>query len=347
MLGFCRPHRMRDLAANPLPALSGPLAMLAAVALAGASGCGKDEGLPAGKITRPVDVILGHLPGDAWAVVGINAARAREVPALKKLVDWLPPAPLEPKVARSCGFEKLGGVDLAVAALGGGPRDDDVFVALHGGFTNDSMSRCITSLEAATGERMSVERQGSLTAYDARSGGGKSYVYWPTPDFVIVSPQTKSSRAALDRLIGAAGIKSNRSLMSYLGRVRTDAAFWMAGSLPPEVQKQLSGLGPGVPVLQGFFVTVDGEGAGDPVRVVLGLRLGGEREARAAAKAFREQKAELAKAVPDPRARAIVGKLDVAQHGAEVALQASLDAAEAAFLVEMTAGMAGLPGAAP
>jgi hypothetical protein len=335
-----------------VPAAVLALSLLIAPAAFVAGACGKDDALPAGRITRPVEVILGHLPGDAWAVVGINAARVRQVPPLAKLLEQLPGMP--PEIAGTCGFEKLGGVDFAVATLvRGAPGRENLFVALQGGFTRQTVERCIANLSATTGKPINVAHEESLTVYDIRDGSGKNYVYWPTGDFVILAPQTPTSPAALSRLIGAAGVSSNETLMSYVRRVQTDAAFWMAGPLPPELQKQMAGFGAGVPALQGFTISVDGIGEGKSahqsatgeVAVLLRLRLGQEQDGVAAARAFRAQKGDLVRAVPDPRVTAIVNKLEVTPSGEEVALRVSLTAAEVDLVFDLVAGMSGLPGA--
>src|SRR6266545_1688481 len=262
MLGFCAPARAR---ARP-PAMSEParrtrphrtrpaasaLARSLVTAALAAIACGKEGALPAGRVTRPVEVILGHLPADAWAVVGINAARVRQVPMLKKLLQQLPGMP--PEIAGTCGFEKLGGVDLAVATLVRDPQGgESLLVALQGGFSRQSVERCIAALAATTDQPINIAHEESLTVYDVRKGSGKNYVYWPTGDIVILAPHTPTSSAPLGRLIGAPGVTSNAALMSYVRGVQTDAAFWMAGPLPPDVHKRMAELGAGVPALQGF-----------------------------------------------------------------------------------------------
>ncbi len=86
---------------------------------------------------------------------------------------------------------------------------------------------------------------------------------------------------------------------------------------------------------------------GSTVRVVLGLRLAGEEEAEAAARTFREQRAAMSAATRDPRVIAVVSKLELAQSGAEVVLQVSLDAGETNMLIDMIAGLTGMPVAEP
>ena len=280
---------MRTLSPNRAgrPARTGAaLVALTAAATLGATACKRDEAMPAGLITPEVDVILGHLPAGAWAVVGINAARARRVPALHDLLRVLPAPPIDPGIAESCSLSPLGGIDLAVASLGHGPGNEEaVFLAMKGGFTRESIARCIGDRSARTGERIGATKDGPLTVYGASTpsgtgGGARSHAYWPTADILIMSPQAERAQAALDQLVGAKGVTTDAVLMSYVRRVRTDAAFWMAGPLPAAMQAQMAGLGPDVPALQGFFITVDGTAGADRaahpsspvVRVQLGLR---------------------------------------------------------------------------
>ena len=320
------------------------LVAIAAIAGAGQIGCG-GESLPAGEVTPEVATMLEHLPGDAWAVVGIHAARVRAVPALARLLEWLPDAPVPEAIAESCGLDPRRGLDLAVAAIGGGGAPDSVFVAMKGSFRRDAIATCIIEVSDRTGDTLTAVQDGSVTVYGARKQRG--HVYWPTREIAVVAPQAENPAAALNRIAGQPGVRTDDRLMSYVGRVRTRAAFWMAGPLSPELKKRMAGLGPGVPALQGFFVTADGEEDGRAVRVLLGLRLAGEAEAAAAARTLREQRAALSAASRDPRLVAVLGKLQLAQGGAEVVLRASLDAAETGALIDMVAGLTGMPVAEP
>ncbi len=318
--------------------------LLAIAAVAGAGpGCGKDS-LPAGEVTPEVATMLEHLPGDAWAVVGIHAARVRAVPALARLLEWLPDAPVPEVIAESCGLDPRRGLDLAVAAIGGG-APDSVFVAMKGSFRRDAIATCIIEVSDRTRDTLTAVQDGSVTVYGARKQRG--HVYWPTREIAVVAPQAVNPAAALNAIAGQPGVRTDERLMSYVGRVRTRAAFWMAGPLSPDAQKRMAGLGPGVPALQGFFVTADGEEDGRAVRVLLGLRLAGEAQAEAAARTFREQRAALSAASRDPRLVAVLGKLQLTQSGAEVVLQASLDAAETSMLIDLVAGLTGVPVAEP
>ncbi|HKE20050.1 MAG TPA: hypothetical protein VKB80_34485 [Kofleriaceae bacterium] len=299
--------------------------------------CGKDD-LPEGEITGEVATMLEHLPGDAWAVIGIRAARARAVPALARLLEWMPAPPVDRAIAENCGLDPRRGADLAVATLGGGPGAERVFVAIRGSFTRDSVATCVNELSDRTGEAIPITQEGSLTVYGARHK--RSHIYWPTREVAIAAPLADDAPAALAALVEQAGVRTDARLMSYVGRVRTGAAFWMAGPLPAAVQKQLARL-PGAPALQGFFASADGEGSG--VRVILGLRLAGAKQAEAAAVTFRDERAELAASAADPRAAAIVEKVEVTQGGSDIALTASLTPEEAALLIDRLAGMTGLP----
>jgi hypothetical protein len=310
---------------------------MAAAALAAfgpAAACG-DQAQPAQD--PAVASMLEHLPGDAWAVVGIRASRARQVPALAPLLDWLPAEPVGAAIARHCGLGSRSGIDLAIAAIGGGAAQGRAFVAMRGSFTRDSVATCVTELAAVTGEAVAVTREGSVTSYSGRTE--KRHVYWPTPQVAIVAPQADDAPAALGALFKQAGVTTSSELMSYVGRVRTGAAFWMAGPLPPEVQKRMAGFGPGVPALRGFYLSADGDG--DGVRVSLGLRLASDKEAEAAARAFRAQRGELARAAPE--ARAVVDKIEVARSGTDLALDAVLTAEEAKTMIDLVAGLTGLP----
>jgi hypothetical protein len=296
--------------------------------------CG-DE--PQAATAPEVATMLEHLPGDASAVIGIRASRAREVPALAGLLEWLPEEPVGAAIARHCGLGARSGIDLAVAAIGGDAAPARAFVAMRGSFTRDSVATCVTELATVTGEPIAVTREGSVTAYSGRVD--RRHVYWSTPEVAIVAPQADDAPAALGALFKQSGVTTSSELMSYVGRVRTGAAFWMAGPLPPEVQKRMAGLGPGVPALRGFYLSADGDG--DGVRVSLGLRLASDKEAEAAARAFRAQRGELARAAPE--ARAVVDKIEVARSGTDLALDAVLTAEEAKTMIDLVAGLTGLP----
>jgi hypothetical protein len=311
------------------------MAAAALAALGPAAACGDEPS--GGEVTPEVATMLEHLPGDAWAVVGIRASRARQVPALSRLLEWLPQEPIGAAIARHCGVGQRSGIDLAIAAIGGDAAPDRAFVAMRGSFTRDSVATCVTDLADVTGETIAVTQEGSVTAYSRRED--KRHVYWPTREVAIVAPHAGDAPAALDALFKQAGVTTDSELMGYVGRVRTGAAFWMAGPLPPEVQNRLAGLGSGVPALKGFYLTADGEAAG--VRFSLGLRLASEKEAEAAARTFREEKSELARAAPD--ARAMVDKIEVAQSGTDLALEAVLTSAETETLIDLVGGLTGMP----
>jgi hypothetical protein len=318
------------------PATGRAAALVGAFALLG---CGEQGGgIPPGRVTPEVEATLAHLPGDAWAVLGIDAARARRIPALGRLLAWLPAPPFDPPVAGGCGLDPAVGVDRAVATLGrGADPGAGAFIALAGRFTRASVERCIGEL-ARTGRPVSAARHGALTVY--RDGGGESYAYWPTGSLVVVAPRAEGGRAALAELAAPGGARRGAglgaALGAYLARVRTDAVFWMAGPLPPAVQERMAE--PGVPALRGFFVSVDADRSARGARVLVGLRMAGEDEAADAAAAFRAEKPALARAAGP--AAAIVDRFEVARDGADVAVAASLSAAELDLLVDAIARMA-------
>jgi hypothetical protein len=311
------------------------LASLAAAALASlaAAACSRDP-VPRGELTPEVSTMLGHLPGDARAIIGINSARARKVPSLGRLLAWLPDAPLDPALAGACALDPDRAVDQVVATIGPAGADgaERLFVAMKGGFTRESIASCLARSDREA--RPAITLEGAVTAYTAQRA--KRYIYWPAGDVAIVSPDAPDSRAALDQLIAGGQAKQDARLMSYVSRVRTGAAFWMAGPMPPRVVQRLAGLGPSAVAIEGFFVSVDGEdGEAEPIRLLVGLRLGGVKHARAAERAFRLQRAELARAIPDERAGAIVNRLEISRSGAEVALRASLTGAESEMLLDV------------
>jgi len=300
-----------------------------------AAGC-RDAPVPPGEVTPEVSAILSHLPGDAWAVIGINAARARAVPALSRLLEWLPPAPLAAEIVDGCGLDARRRIDLAVATLGRAASPEAVFVGATGTFSRDSVATCLADL-ARTGQPIATAQEGAVTAYGAR--GDKGHIYWPTAEVAVMSPRAQGAAAALGEIANQGGVMRNEALMSYVSRARTNSALWMAGPLPPAMQERLAGFGPGVPALRGFFMSADGDESG-AVRVLLGLRVAGEKQAKAAAEAFRSQRAALAAQLPgDARAAAIAKRIEVARSGSDVVLQVTLTAPEVDMLVQLIAGL--------
>ena len=327
------------------------LGLALSLALGLASGCDRDRrSIPDGRMTSDVAAMLAHLPADAWGVVGVRAARARRVPALAPLLARMPALPLDPSIGRACGLDPFAAVDLAVAALGGGGGEQAVVVALAGTFTRDSIARCIADRSAQTGERLSAADDGPLTVYGpggaARGGGGagaagRAYAYWPAADLVILSPAADGARAALMVLAGAGGAAPIPAPTGCLGRVHTDAALWAAGLVSPAMHRRMAAVGADVPGVRGFFATVDADPSGDgSVSVLVGLRFATDREAAGAADSFRAQRGDLARAMPDPRAGAIVKRLEVARSGPDLAVQASLGPTEVELVVALIAAAA-------
>jgi hypothetical protein len=309
----------------------------AVAVLLAALGCGAEpDPLAEGKLTADAQAALAHLPLDGWAVLGINTGRARRVFALKDLLDRLPEPPLDPAIAGPCGIDAHAAVELAVASFGGSAGDGAVFVALRGAFTRESIATCVAGLTGPTGQPMTAAQDGPLTRYGA--GSQAAHVYWPTDEVLVLSPSSRGARESLLGLAGAARA-DGAALMAALARVRTDAAFWAAGALPPALQARLVQLGPGVPPVRAFFASLDGE-ADRPVRLLAGLRLATDEEAGAMVEAFGRERPALAAALPDPGAADLVRRLEVGRYGADVVLQVSLTAAEIAMLVDMIARIA-------
>lgn len=332
------------------------------------AGCDRDPRLPAGVATQDVGAAITHLPARAWALVGVRPARARAVPALAALLARLPALPIEPGLARTCGLSPTAGdaaIDLAVAAIGGADAGDRaVAVALSGSFTRASIARCAVERTAGDDEPLAATDDGRLTAYaprpGARRGGGAAatgptHAYWPTDRILVVAPLGDRAPAALTALaaVDPTGLRPDAresgprqaarggdpappGLADLVSRVRTDAALWAAGRLPPPVEARLRAAGPGVAPVRGFFAWLDPGGAGR-IDLLLGLRLATAEEAEATADALAEQREALTAALADPRLRAIAARVEIVRAGADVAGRASLSPDELAHLVGLVA----------
>lgn len=309
------------------------------------AGCDRVPPLPAGKPSDDVTAALAHLPPRAWGVVGVRPARARAVPGLAALLAHLPALPIEPATARACGLTPAAAdaaIELAVAALGGsGAGDPAIAVALTGSFTRASIARCVVERAAGDDEPLAATDDGRLTVYGprpgARRGGGASataptHAYWPTDRVLVLAPLGDGARAALTAL--AAADPAPSGLAELVARVRTDAALWAAGRVPPSVEARLRAAGPGVAPVRGFFAWLAGDGAGR-IDLLVGLRLASADDAVATADALAEQRGALTAGLGDERLRAIAGRIEVARSGADVAGRVSLTQDELAHLVAL------------
>ena len=323
-------------------------------------GCDRDPPLPAGKATEDVTAAIAHLPPRAWGLVGVRPARARAVPALAALLARLPALPIEPGMARACGLvptARDAAIDLAVAALGA--EDPALAVALTGSFTRASIASCAVA-RSTDDEALAATDDGRLTVYGpkrgARRGGGAgatgpTHVYWPTDRILVVAPLGDRAPAALTSLAaaGPAAVPADSrqsgsrqaargptpsGLIDLVARVRTDAAMWAAGRVPPSMEARLRAAGAGVAPVRGFFASLDPGSAGR-VDLVVGLRLASVEDAGATADALAEQREALTAALADPRLRAIAGRVAIARSGADVAGRVSLAPDELAHLIDL------------
>jgi hypothetical protein len=177
-------------------------------------------------------------------------------------------------------------------------------------------------------------------------------VYWPTDRILVVAPLGDRAPAALTSLAAAgptavpADARQSGSRQAARGpasgwielvaRVRTDAAMWAAGRVPPSMEARLRAAGAGVAPVRGFFASLDPGSAGR-VDLLVGIRLASAEDAGATADALAEQREALTAALAEPRLRAIAGRVTIARSGADVAGRVSLAPAELAHLIDLVA----------
>lgn len=273
-----------------------------AAALLVAAGC-KGKELPAGKLTPEVRALLAEVPGDSKLVAGIDLALARSSGLWDDALAGAVPKLIA--VGHQCGTNLITEIDrVLVSSPDAQPQIKRLHFVVAGRFTPSGKS-CLNEIATL--------REASAT--------------WKDGVAIVAPAQLVPSTTA---------VTSSPEMLARIEKTDTSGVVWIAA----DVRGAAGAARLPVPLeLHGVALSVRPKG--DGVAAVARLQVDSEDRARATADLFREQKDNFKKALPDPRLGEILGRIEVAQEGPELAFEVSVDRAELQHLLGLRAMLGG------
>lgn len=266
-------------------------------------GC-KGEEMPAGKLTPEVSALLAHVPGDSKLVAGIDLALARS----SGLWQQAAVARAVPKliaVGHQCGTHLITEIDrVVVSSPDAQPEIKRLHFVIAGRFSASGKS-CVNEIAA-------------LREANATWRGGVA----------VVSPAS---------LVPAtSAVTASPEMLARIEKTDTSGVVWIAA----DTRGAAKAARMPIPVeLHGIALSVKPKG--DGIAATARLEVDSEERAKATADLIRDQKETFRKALPDPKLGEILSRVEVAQRGAEIAFEVSVNRAELDHLLGLEAMLGG------
>lgn len=295
-----------------------------------AAGGGKVEGLA--KTATTV------LPEDTGLVFGLSWKQF----AGTRLFEKLGPKLLQQEDVRdalelvktTCGIDLVKDVDSVLVALPDTLDEDKTMILVKGAWTEDKINGCVGKIfgQLSGGEaKVEATKQGKLTVFDAM--GVKFYVAWVDKDTVLMTASGFEGDASyLEKIVsGATSLKSNKKMMTLLGRTETSQTIWLAMNKPTGGEAaQALGDAEG---FDGFWVSlkIDKKLGG-----MLGVRFEDEKSAK---KAEKEAQDGLTEAKKKPMVKKYLGSAKIKRNGNDVVFTADLSEKHVNEMTDAVANM--------
>jgi hypothetical protein len=275
---------------------------LACVALAAVPAC-KDKELPAGKLTPEVRALLASVPADSKLVAGADLALARSSGLWDEaLADAIPKLIA---VGHQCGTHLVTEIDrIVVSSPDPQPEIKRLHIVVQGRFSPSGKS-CLNEIASL--------REATATWKDT---------------IAIVSPE------AVAPAKGA--VTDSPEMLARIEKTDTSGVLWLAA----DTRGAAGAMRVPMPAeLRGLAISI--RPRGDGVAAVARIEVDSEERAKSTAELIRQQKDSARKAIPDPKLGDILGRVEVTQQGAELALEVAVNRAELDHLLGMRAMLGG------
>lgn len=290
---------------------------LSALAFAPTSACKKDKSGGNGVSGGSADM-LGSMPKDSAAVIGISWSKARDSALFKKYEEKLMTGDAADEAAEmkeKCGIDMMADLKTIILAPGKSMQDDekDVTVAVKGNFDKAKVEACITKM-------------GGTVADGVYTKDGKPInVYWPSADTIVLSPKYSVEQL---KAFASASVKDNAELMALIGKVDSGATIWAAGMVPPELGAMTGGM---AKAPTGAYLTLN---INSGINATLGGVFESEDDAKGAAGAL-----NMVLPMAKQQAAGMLDDISSEQSGKSIILKAKISGEQINKLVSMTGGM--------
>ncbi len=275
---------------------------LAAALVAAASGC-KDKELPAGRLTPEVRALLADVPGDSKLVAGADLALARSSGLWDgALADAVPKLIA---VGHQCGTHLVTEIDrIVVSSPDPQPEIKRLHIVVQGRFSPSGKS-CLNEIASL--------REATATWKDT---------------VAIVSPSVLAPAKS--------AVTGSPEMLARIEKTDTSGVLWLAA----DTRGAAGAMRVPMPAeLRGVAISI--RPRGDGIAAVARIEVDSEERAKSTAELVAQQKDSARKAIPDPKLGAILGRVEVTQQGAELALEVAVDRAELDHLLGMRAMLGG------
>jgi hypothetical protein len=275
---------------------------LACAALAWFPGC-KDKELPAGKLTPEVRALLAEVPADSKLVAGADLALARSRGLWDgALADAVPRLIA---VGHQCGSHLLTEIDrIVVSSPDPQPEIKRLHIVVQGRFSPSGKS-CLNEIASL--------REATATWKDT---------------IAVVTPE------AFGPAKGA--VTGSPEMLARIEKADTSGVVWLAA----DTRGVAGAVRLPMPAeLRGAAISIVPHG--DGVAATARIEVDSEDRAKSTAEAIRQQKDSVKKVIPDQKLSSILGRIEITQQGAELALEVTVDRAELDHLLGMRAMLGG------
>jgi hypothetical protein len=275
---------------------------LAAALVAAVAGC-KDKELPAGKLTPEVRALLAEVPGDSKLVAGADLALARSSGLWDDaLADAVPKLIA---VGHQCGTHLVTEIDrIVVSSPDPQPEIKRLHIVVQGRFSPSGKS-CLNEIASL--------REATATWKDT---------------IAVVSPEGVAPARG--------PVTANAEMLARIEKADTSGVLWLAA----DTRGVAGAVRVPMPAeLRGVAISIVPHG--DGVAATARIEVDSEDRAKSTAAMLREQKDSAKKVLPDPKLSDILGRVEITQQGAELALEVSVNRAELDHLLGMRAMLGG------
>lgn len=275
---------------------------LAAALVAAVAGC-KDKELPAGKLTPEVRALLAEVPGDSKLIAGADLALARSSGLWDDALAEAVPKIIA--VGHQCGTHLVTEIDrIVVSSTDPQPEIKRLHIVVQGRFSPSGKS-CLNEIASL--------REATATWKDS---------------IAVVSPEAVAPARG--------PVTANAEMLARIEKADTSGVLWLAA----DVRGMSGAVRVPMPAeLRGVAISILPHG--DGVAATARIEVDSEERAKSTAELVREQKDSARKAIPDPKLGDILGRVEVTQQGAELALEVAVNRAELDHLLGMRAMLGG------
>jgi hypothetical protein len=275
---------------------------------------------PIGGIRGPAAEMLGYLPQDSSIIVGFSATKATRSKLFVKYQDKILASAAQEmaEVKEKCGIDMMADMREVVVAVGKDIQNpDSAVIAVKGNYDRKKVEGCI------------VKMGGKIEGTVMTSPNGKvSNMFWIANDTFLISKGRTS-----DELKGfkeAGNVTQNKELMELVGKVDSNATFWVAGTIPPEVA---GAMGPmGTPPNSGYL----GVNLGSAIGAKAGMTFNTEDEAKGMSTMI-EMALNMGK--QQPEMKDILDAVNSTLSGNTITINVKITGAQVDQMMSMTTGM--------